>query len=85
MKPINPHYLMARRRAERNEAMFGHSYLNYPAIARKGKPIPQDLETPAEPERDLSEIPGWNWDTALLVVCVVVMIGLLFIEVPHGN
>lgn len=82
MKNINPSFLMARRRAQHNERRFGHPFLDYPAIARKGKPLHGDLELPPVPERDeLPPIPGWNWDTAVLVVCAVAMISLLFIEV----
>lgn len=79
---IDPNYLVAKQRAEHNAARFGHPFLEYPAIARKGKPLPVDLDTPPVPERDeLPPIPGWNWDTAVLVVCTFAMVTLLFIEV----
>lgn len=82
MKPINPHFLMARRRADHDAARFGHSNLDYPAIARKGKTLPVDLDTPMIPEcEELPPIPGWNWDTAILAVCALAATALLFIEV----
>ena len=82
MKNINPSFLMARRRAQHNERRFGHPFLDYPAIARKGKPLPVDLEAPLLPERSAPEkIPGWNKDTAILVACALAFLTLLFIEV----
>lgn len=82
MKPINPSYAMARRRAEHNAARFDHPHLRYPAIARKGKPLPFDLkEPPIQQPASLPPIPGWNRDTALLVCCAAVAATLLFIEV----
>lgn len=82
MKTINPHYALARRRAEHNAARFDHPHLRYPAIARKGKPLPLGLDEPPLHEREvLPPIPGWNWDTAVLVCCAAVAATLLFIEV----
>lgn len=79
---INPHYLLAKRRAEHNAVRFGHPHLEYPTIARKGKPMPVELDAPPPPAQSLPpEIPGWNWDTAVLVVCAVAMVSLFFIEI----
>jgi len=82
MKTINPHYALARRRAEHNAARFGHPHLQYPAIARRGKPLPTDLFEPVIQHREpLRPIPGWNWDTAVLATCAAAMVTLLFIRV----
>lgn len=35
MKPINPNWIMARRRAESNAKLFGHPHLEYPTYARR--------------------------------------------------
>lgn len=79
---IDPRYTMARRRADHDAARFGHPHLDYPAIARKGKPLPAELDAPALPECEaLPPIPGLNWDTAVLAVCVAAMVTLLFVEV----
>jgi len=82
MKPINPDFLVARSLADHNATRFGDPYLDHPAIARRGKPLPDGAVAPTIAGPRISpEIPGLNWDTAILAVCGAAMVSLLFIEI----
>jgi len=79
-KPINPHWLKARARAEHDEVRFGHVHLNHPAIARKNKPLPPELasddELLSQPE---IKVLGLRYDRAIYLCLVLAMVCLLFV------